>query len=336
MVKYIIEGGINFYEELYKSLDDDKSDDKDDDKDKINNICQITGLPLDNKYVKLECSHKFNYGPLYNEICKQKYVFKTYNYSSLDTNNFTKFREAKTDYYIKCPYCRNIQFTLLPYYPDEKYEPRYGINTLEKTNISDDLYLIKIPNSYYSKDHKTFMCYGYMFKKGPLCGAIINKHNDKPVYCKSDYTSLVPEINKSFCMSHIKDAVRQYKKEKKEEEKQKKLLEKEQQKIQKENDKKEKALQKQIEKEGKISKKKSSVNNVVNNVVSNTITIGEFNESESIQINPLLCPVILKSGSKKGQICGSNIKVDGTCLRHSVYKKQKIILDFNESENNIL
>ena len=47
MSKYIIEGGINFYEELYKSLD--KNDTKEDEEE----LCQITGLPLIDRYVTM-------------------------------------------------------------------------------------------------------------------------------------------------------------------------------------------------------------------------------------------------------------------------------------------
>ena len=85
MSKYTIEGNINFYDELYKSLDssDDeiKCDDENKGDDEIKgdheitgnyemNECQITGLPLGDKSVTLECKHNFNYIPLYREICK--------------------------------------------------------------------------------------------------------------------------------------------------------------------------------------------------------------------------------------------------------------------------
>ena len=127
MVKYIIEGGIDFYEELYKSLDEPDAD---------NDIetCQITGLPLEERFVTMECNHKFNYVALYTEIYKQKFVFQTYKFSSLTDSDQLKFKDAKKDYFIKCPYCRSIQFTLLPYYDDSALDKRYGINSLEKTN----------------------------------------------------------------------------------------------------------------------------------------------------------------------------------------------------------
>jgi hypothetical protein len=106
MVKYIIEGDIDFYGELYKSLDE-KPDEKQE-------CCLITDLPLEEDFVKLECSHKFNYGPLYKELCKQKKSVNDENY------NITKML-------IKCPYCRCLQSTLLP--PKMGFKAIYGINT---------------------------------------------------------------------------------------------------------------------------------------------------------------------------------------------------------------
>ena len=57
-----------FYEELYKSLDTN-------DDNNSNEVCQITGMPLIDKYVTLECGHKFNYDAIYTEIHKQKFIF---------------------------------------------------------------------------------------------------------------------------------------------------------------------------------------------------------------------------------------------------------------------
>ena len=335
MVKYIIEGGINFYEELYKSLDTNEANETNH-QDETNNVCQITGLPLDDKYVTLECSHKFNYAPLYTEICKQKYVFKTYNVSSLTNSEFQKFKDADKDYYIKCPYCRNIQFTLLTFYPDEKYELKYGINSLEK-NENDNNYLIKIPQDFVHK----YSAYGYTFQKGACCNTIIGMKNDIPIYCQTSYTSLVPEMNKTFCVGHIRAALKQYKMKKKELEKQekqeKKLLEKDQKKLKKEQQKLERTLQKMMKKEEKEQekidkKKKLTVKNII---VSQTISIGDFNEPTEVISDK--CSAILKSGIKKGQQCGSIIKQDGFCLRHCVIiKEAKPEINSSSELNNIL
>ena len=64
-------------------------------------------------------------------------------------------------------------------------------------------------------------------------------------------------------------------------------------------------------------------------VVSQSINIGEFNEPlepvekvESVEQALNKCPAVLKSGVKKGQQCGSNIKQNGFCLRHCVTIKE--------------
>ena len=60
--KYIIEDGIDFFAELYKSLDDKELLEK---TEEDNNKCLITNQPLTDKFVELNCGHKFNYVALY-------------------------------------------------------------------------------------------------------------------------------------------------------------------------------------------------------------------------------------------------------------------------------
>ena len=72
MTKYNIEGGIDFFSELYKSLDIEENNQK---IEEDNNLCLITNQPLVDKHVKLECGHKFNYIPLFNDIKNHKQKF---------------------------------------------------------------------------------------------------------------------------------------------------------------------------------------------------------------------------------------------------------------------
>ena len=325
MPKYIIEGGINFYEELYKSLDnnDNNNDNNDNNTNKEEdnkNVCQITNLPLLDHYITLECSHKFNYDSIYKEICNQKYVFRSYSVETLTSSEYQKFKDSGKDYFIKCPYCRCIQFTLLPYYPNSIYKPKYGINSLEKTQ--DDMnFLIKSTAS-----HHQYTYFGYTFQQGNCCQTVIGVKNDLPVFCQSKYTSLILEMNKSFCMSHIRAQVKHYKMEKKALEKkqlkEQKQIEKEKQKEQKQIEKEKQKEQKQIEKEIAKEKKQS----IKNTVISQNIQIGEFNENPvvALAVAEDKCSVILKSGTKKGQQCASSIKQDGLCSRHlSLLQKQE-------------
>jgi len=72
MSKYIIEGGVDFYNQLYKSLDNDENEKIPNEE---NNLCLITNEPLNDKFVKLSCDHKFNYIPLFLDIKNHKTKF---------------------------------------------------------------------------------------------------------------------------------------------------------------------------------------------------------------------------------------------------------------------
>jgi hypothetical protein len=315
MVKYVIEGGINFYEELYKSFDEEQADTDANLNDE--NQCQITGLPLTDKFVTMECNHKFNYTALYKEIYNQKFVFRSYTYSSLSDSDKEKFDDAKTDYFIKCPYCRNIQFTLLPYYEDMvDIEKRYGINSLGKSENDKPFSIFNSSNNY------SYSVYGYTFKKG-LCCKVLGNVDGKDILCGSKMTAPVEEMNKSFCSSHIRQEVKQYKLEKIKKQKDLKKEEKEAQKKQKEEEKEAQKKQKEEEKEAqknqflKIKGALKMLKKVKNVVTSQTIEIPTF---EGIDQVSNLCQTILKSGTRKGQLCGNKAlkNVSGCCSRHNV------------------
>lgn len=112
MTNYIIEGGINFYDEI-NNLEDEKSEDTDNEKE--DDLCLITNETLLDNHVKLLCKHKFNYMPLYKEIYNQKYRGYVKN---LSINQ------------LMCPLCRNIQNKLLPciYLNDNSIPSMPGIN----------------------------------------------------------------------------------------------------------------------------------------------------------------------------------------------------------------
>lgn len=109
MPKYIIEGNIDFYKGLLE--DDNNNQDED-------NNCLITNLPLSDKFVTLSCGHKFNYVPLYNDIFnhKQKFNVMESSVSSLKPGE------------IRCPYCRNKQQGVLPYYEEFGLKKVNGVN----------------------------------------------------------------------------------------------------------------------------------------------------------------------------------------------------------------
>jgi len=117
---YVVEGGINFFEELLKPVTKtEDTEDKEDNNDK-NTLCLITDNPLTEHYVELECNHRFNYLPLYAEVKYQKLNKHCLEVSRLTANE------------IKCPYCRKIQRSLLPYYESlDQVAPKiYGVNSI--------------------------------------------------------------------------------------------------------------------------------------------------------------------------------------------------------------
>jgi hypothetical protein len=335
MVKYIIEGGINFYEELYKSFDEPESNSDTNINAKTSNtepieLCQITGIPLDDRHIVMECNHKFNYSALYKEIYKQKYIFRTYNIDTLSPTELIKFKNEKCDYFIKCPYCRRIQFTLLPYYEDMDHDKRYGINSSEKTQGDYNYSINANPYNY------TFTRYGYIFNNGNCC-KVLNNVDGVDIFCQSKMSSPILEMNKSFCYLHIREEVKQYKMAKqlklKEELINKKLKDKEELLKAKEDIKNQKIKAKEDLKAQKLKEKdelkfkKSVVNTVskqgeiqsyipdqldTNAVVLDTNAV--VLDTNAVVLDT--CQVILSSGKNKGQPCGNKIKMKNYCSRH--------------------
>ena len=92
-MNYSIEGGLNFIDELNSSIKESVSNDAE--------VCLIIYSKLDSNHITLECGHKYNYLPIYNEVVYQKTKTNT---------DIVKLGIKQ----IKCPYCRNIQNFLLP------------------------------------------------------------------------------------------------------------------------------------------------------------------------------------------------------------------------------
>jgi hypothetical protein len=310
MTNYTIEGNIHFQTELYKLLDED-SDDED-------NLCQITGLELIDKYLTLECGHKFNYKALYTEICKQRFEFKTYDPNLLTKKDQLKFRESKLDYFIKCPYCRNIQFTILPYYEELGLTKIYGINSLDKQLTTEKFLPLNNSHQPFISDLDkayTFNIYGASFHFGDCCEKI-NNFGD---ICKSMYVSTIPNTKLSYCRYHYKEGFKKYKiSEKNKMMNQKMLLKKE--KENKLNEMKKQLDEQNIEREAKglpplkrlIIKNANTKENIVEQYKN---SIKQYVPDEDTSD---VCNAILKTGQRKGHICGSKkILSNGLCNRHN-------------------
>jgi hypothetical protein len=339
MLKYKIEGDLNFYDALFKSLDNNDTDDEE-------NVCQITGLPLINNYVTLECNHKFNYNALYTEVCRQKFVFKTYDFISLSNVDKHRFKDSKLDYFIKCPYCRCIQFTLLPYYEELGLEKKYGVNSLDISLHDKTSILCSNSGTYYGSDDYTFFQYGVLFKKGQCCfnNSQINdidkpindidkpindidKPSDKPtIYkCYYKYVANIPNTDVSYCKFHYMKKFKEYKnaqkeKEKDEKKKQKESILNERQKILDEKNSERLAKGLPLLKRLPIIKKNGES---IENIVSNAEPISQYvpdNDTKKEKIDNDKqpgCISVLKTGPNKGEQCGcKKINELGFCKRH--------------------
>lgn len=173
-MNYIIEGGINFYDEINNIIPN--SIENNDDtvvENTLNNYCLITQEPLTINYIKLPCGHKFNYFPLYKEISIQKK-------NSTSANAFEIIKLNINE--MKCPYCRLKIDKILPYIPLYTDEDD-GKNIIERING------INSPERYCMK-HKD--C-SWIFKQGKDEGTKCLKN----AYYRNN-------INDAYCDMHWK------------------------------------------------------------------------------------------------------------------------------------
>jgi hypothetical protein len=184
------------------------------------------------------------------------------------------------DYFIKCPYCRNIQFTLLPYYDNNNCNKKYGINTTDPDyRVVKNYYLPGMGNTCILK------LYGYTFKKGTCCK--ITNINNKDIPCYNIYSTEITTPDgtiKTFCASHVKEVVKTYKLEIKEN----KILLK---------------LKNKTEKEAQKALK----------VVKDVKDVKDVKEETILCVG---CSAILKTGPRKGDNCGNKIFDNNLCKRH--------------------
>ncbi len=122
-MKYVIEGGFDFYDAL-------KVDDEIEKEEDHLNKCLITRMPLTSNFVEMQCGHKFNYLPLYNDLCKHAKP----TMSGLRKNG-----------YIACPFCRQVQRTFLPFNPSVK--PVMGVNLYTLKLFFDTTAKVMIPDT---------------------------------------------------------------------------------------------------------------------------------------------------------------------------------------------
>ena len=133
-MNYVLEGDINFNDELHKMICQ-KDDIKDD-----TEICLISGEPLLSSHVTLKCGHKFNYLNILEEVKQQRRP----THLEIQTINTRQ---------IKCPYCRTIQDGILPFKPE----------------LSEKILSINWPPSKMYHAHKCKAIFRWGKKKGNIC-----------------------------------------------------------------------------------------------------------------------------------------------------------------------
>ena len=74
-MKYMVEGNIDFFGELYNSISIEEKEEKEEDSP---DFCLISNQPLVEPFVRLDCGHKFNYLPLYYDIYNSFNTFCLY------------------------------------------------------------------------------------------------------------------------------------------------------------------------------------------------------------------------------------------------------------------
>jgi hypothetical protein len=279
MKKYSIEGNIDFYSELYKSLDEGELKENETEKD----TCLISNTPLTENYVTLECKHKFNYIPLFKDMVNRKTKL-----ASMDTQNL-KVNE------IRCPYCRNKESNLLPYYENVGVDKVHGVNYIDESKIVINP---ASASSYFSG----------------TCGFKATMPDNTELCCHSTYVCTF-EDGKDYCYNHIRMLQRQAIKNK--------LLAK------KAEEKKVKMEAKLKEKEEKLkvkqeAKQKAKEEKETNKKITKKAKLTEVLEGENIIIySENGCKQILKTGLRKGQMCGCKITNDNFCKRHTNVEKTK-------------
>lgn len=117
-MNYIQPEDFDFYNEL---KEENKKIDIKESQIKVR-TCLITGDPLDkNSCITLECGHTFNYIPLLNSVQEEKINMNSKSYYYY---NSVYLREHQ----LRCPYCRQIQENILPYFPELHKRRIRGVN----------------------------------------------------------------------------------------------------------------------------------------------------------------------------------------------------------------
>jgi len=181
---YKLEGDIDFFAELYKSLDDHC--------EVAQGLCLISNTLLTANFVEMKCGHKFNYEPLYYDLKNHKQKFNTME-SAKGRLNYNE---------IRCPYCRIKYIGALPYYEELGLAKVHGVNYLNP-NFN--------PLSPYKK------C-GFIHTEVNKESGVTVTHNCSNMgsqlnYCGGTFEGENYGDEKYYCWTHKKQMIRKYKKD---------------------------------------------------------------------------------------------------------------------------
>ena len=191
-----VEGNINFYEELKKQLNNSKNEiititnetmnetmnettnananKNTTQKDEYIGTCLITNEKLKEGYVTMLCNHSFNYIPLFNDLLHHKKTLY------LETQ-MLKSNE------IRCPYCRNKQSVLLPYYEFMGLPKISGINYFKRVGtFVGNCYYEELRNMIKSKEWYSSLKVKLFYEHEPtvICSNIVSVlKEDEKCYC---------------------------------------------------------------------------------------------------------------------------------------------------------
>ena len=267
MKKYNIEGDIDFFTELYKSLDNNNENIQNTSINIIEDVCLISNQVLTDKFVTMNCGHKFNYISLFNDILNHK---KKYN-SMEGYETHLKQNE------IRCPYCREKSIGVLPYYEEFGFKKINGVNHFDPL-ISNNFNYDELPKCDYLTPNT------YFNPNSQNITEVYNSNINIPMQdckffscnCKGNKINYVLPENyklskygdeKNYCYNHKLLVIKQYKQklatELKEEKKQAKLKEKEEKNLaklkEKEDLKQTKLKEKEDKKQTKLKEKEEKM-----------------------------------------------------------------------------
>lgn len=290
MKNYIIEGDIDFYAELYSSLDNKNTTDQVDDTNK--NVCLITDEPLEDNSITLTCNHKFNYIPLYKDLVNHKRKFNT-----MESTGALKHGE------IRCPYCRHKQQFILPYYPELGLSKVSGVNEPYK-------YVAEPVNTYSNNIKKCDFIETF-----PFLQDVSAADNLVSLPCKiygykfAGFEEGDEHSEKFYCCKHKRVVIKQHKQDvrdklKADKEAEKKLKKEEALKAKAEAMEQKKLINTNANTKAKV-KAIVKVETPVDNVYSDENTI--------VCVG---CQQYLVSGPRKGLQCNLSVFQDNRCKRH--------------------